>query len=283
MQYSSVKKKRPFVSCIIPSQNMAEFLSDAIESILAQNFPEAEREIIVVDDGSTDNTAEVLKRYKDKIRSIYQADLGQGESYRNAIKIARGEIIAALDADDVWKPQKLSRISEAFCRRKDVVAVSHPVLVVDKTLRPMYPAHSLIPKDSLINLNSKTESLEALSNLFSCCGCWSAKKTVIADRPFRYTYPRLTADRFYLYLALSEGGTALFLSDYLAYYRQHEKNAGSNSNYGRVEHSLNATILASLFVSPTKTPVLDQCVRHTITGACARLLSLKKEPAHTVS
>lgn len=94
-----------FVSVIIPTYNRAYCVVEAIESVLGQTFQDFE--LIVVDDGSTDATAEVLAPYVDRIRYIYQKNAGVSAARNTGIRAARGQWIAFLDSDDVWLPEKL--------------------------------------------------------------------------------------------------------------------------------------------------------------------------------
>ncbi|MGD0290250.1 MAG: glycosyltransferase family A protein [Candidatus Binataceae bacterium] len=93
------------VSTIIPVYNGSATVAQAIDSALAQDFDG--QEIIVVNDGSTDNTAEVLAGYGDRIRMIHQANAGVSSARNAGAAIARGEYLALLDADDVWLPHHL--------------------------------------------------------------------------------------------------------------------------------------------------------------------------------
>ena len=93
------------VSVIIPTFNRSNFIIEALESIFIQEyFP---LEIIIVDDGSTDDTKKVLKPYLDRIQYIYQENKGLGPARNRGIEKATGEYIAFLDSDDRWKPNKL--------------------------------------------------------------------------------------------------------------------------------------------------------------------------------
>jgi len=94
----------PKVSAIIPTYNYGRFVCQAVDSVLAQAWPNVE--VIVVDDGSTDDTAERLKPYADKIRYIYQTNRGLSAARNTGIREAAGEYVAFLDADDLWTPQK---------------------------------------------------------------------------------------------------------------------------------------------------------------------------------
>jgi glycosyltransferase involved in cell wall biosynthesis len=95
------------VSVIIPNYNYACFLVEAIESVLAQTYPI--HEIIVVDDGSTDNSIEVIKQFGDQIKLICQKNSGVSTARNNGVKYSSGDFIAFLDADDVWLPTKTEK------------------------------------------------------------------------------------------------------------------------------------------------------------------------------
>lgn len=96
----------PQISVIIPSFNRAWTLAHAIDSVLAQTV--APKEIIVVDDGSTDHTSEVLAAYGDSIRVLVQPNKGVSSARNLGIRHSTGEFVALLDSDDQWKPEKLA-------------------------------------------------------------------------------------------------------------------------------------------------------------------------------
>jgi glycosyltransferase involved in cell wall biosynthesis len=93
----------PAVSVVIPAYNAAKFISQAIESVLQQTLQPLE--IIVVDDGSTDDTAKIAKSFA--VRLVRQENLGASAARNRGIREARGEFIAFLDADDLWTKDKL--------------------------------------------------------------------------------------------------------------------------------------------------------------------------------
>lgn len=101
-------EKKPTVSVIIPTYNRADCLPRSIDSILSQDYKEYE--IIVVDDGSTDNTRQILQPYIDKelIRYIYRDNAGCAAARNTGIDAAKGDWIAFLDSDDRWLPDKLA-------------------------------------------------------------------------------------------------------------------------------------------------------------------------------
>ncbi len=102
------------VSVIIPTHNFAEYISESIDSVLAQTYRGFE--IIIVDDGSTDNTKEVVEKWgqSDKVRYFYQENKGPGAARNRGIKESKGDYIAFLDADDLWLPEKLKKQMDKF-------------------------------------------------------------------------------------------------------------------------------------------------------------------------
>jgi glycosyltransferase involved in cell wall biosynthesis len=97
----------PNVSVIIPTYNRAFIVKQSVDSVLQQTF--GDYEIIVVDDGSTDNTGDVLKPYGDKIHYDYKKNGGISSARNRGLEIAAGDYIAFLDSDDFWKPEKLEK------------------------------------------------------------------------------------------------------------------------------------------------------------------------------
>ena len=96
----------PFVSVIVVTYNRAQYLADALDSIQRQTFKDYE--IVLVDDGSTDNTKEIVERYQG-IRYIYQEHSGISKARNTAVKAAKGKWIATLDSDDLWREDKLQK------------------------------------------------------------------------------------------------------------------------------------------------------------------------------
>src|ERR1700758_2803042 len=111
--------RAPYFSVLIDTYNYGQYVEEAVSSVLAQDFPPEEREILVVDDGSTDDTAARLRRFGNAIRYLYKSNGGQASAFNYGFANAHGEFVALLDADDVWLPEKLSRLSEVFERNPD--------------------------------------------------------------------------------------------------------------------------------------------------------------------
>lgn len=131
----------PRVSVIIPNYNYGKFLHETITSVLNQTYEKIE--IIVVNNGSTDNSMEVLKTFGDSITLIDQKNLGQAVARNVGIRHASGELIALLDADDIWLPNKIESqmalISESvqlvYC---GIHFVNSKADVITKTVHPKF-------------------------------------------------------------------------------------------------------------------------------------------------
>jgi glycosyltransferase involved in cell wall biosynthesis len=119
--------KAPFFTVLIDTYNYGEYIEEAVASVLAQDFPAEQREILVVDDGSTDDTPERMRKFGETIRYLRKPNGGQASAFNFGFEHARGEVIALLDADDVWLPGKLGRIYEAFEQHPAAGMVYHRV------------------------------------------------------------------------------------------------------------------------------------------------------------
>lgn len=111
----------PLVSVIIPAYNAAAFLAETLDSVLAQTYENVET--IVVDDGSTDTTPQLLDSYRNRITVLRQANAGQAAARNNGARSAKGEFLAFLDSDDLWDSDKIARQVELLNRFPTALAV----------------------------------------------------------------------------------------------------------------------------------------------------------------
>ncbi|MBX7174811.1 MAG: glycosyltransferase family 2 protein [Pyrinomonadaceae bacterium] len=100
------------ISVLIPVYNSENYIAEAIESVLRQTYQDFE--IIVVDDGSTDNTRQVIESFGEKVQYHYQKNYGAGVARNKCIALSRGDFLAFLDADDVWSKNKLELQMQEF-------------------------------------------------------------------------------------------------------------------------------------------------------------------------
>ena len=125
---------RPFATILIDNHNYARFLPACIESALGQAHPEVE--VLVVDDGSTDGSAEVIRRYDGRIRAVFKENGGQASAFNAGVAHARGEWVALLDADDYFFPGKVPALAAAAHAHPDALMLYHPVQRVGASGKP---------------------------------------------------------------------------------------------------------------------------------------------------
>jgi len=123
----------PKVSVIIPTYNRGKYIKEAVDSVLSQAFQDFE--IIVIDDGSTDNTREVLSLYSDKIEYIYQENKGISCARNTGIRCSNGEYIAFLDSDDMWLEDKLELQVRFLDKNRDVDMVYSGIYYFDEMFK----------------------------------------------------------------------------------------------------------------------------------------------------
>jgi glycosyltransferase involved in cell wall biosynthesis len=116
---------KPFATVLIDTYNHAGFIAEAIESVQQQDSPGDRTEILVVDDGSTDGTTDVVRKFAPRVRLISKANGGQASAFNRGIPEARGEIVAFLDGDDWWAAGKLGKVLAAFGEDPHVGLVGH--------------------------------------------------------------------------------------------------------------------------------------------------------------
>ena len=119
----------PLVSVIIPTYNRADLVAQAVQSVLNQTYSNIET--IVVDDGSTDNTREVLRKYQDRISYVYQERSERSKARNEGFRHSRGNYIAFLDSDDIWLPTKIEKQVQVLNEKPDVGLVYVDVQFID--------------------------------------------------------------------------------------------------------------------------------------------------------
>lgn len=122
--------QKGLVSVVIPNYNYAGYLGGAIGTALGQTYPDVE--VVVVDDGSSDGSKEVLDAYGDRVKAIFQQNRGVAAARNNGVRASRGEFVAFLDADDLWLPDKIERQVERFTENRNLGLVHVGVTEIDQ-------------------------------------------------------------------------------------------------------------------------------------------------------
>lgn len=126
----------PRVTALLNCYNYGRYVAEAIESVLAQDFPQSEMEIVVVDDGSTDNSPQRIQEFGSRVKYLHKPNGGQASAVNFGVENSHGEIIALLDADDTWHPAKISRIVEEFHAHPDAGMLCHHLEWLNNEARP---------------------------------------------------------------------------------------------------------------------------------------------------
>jgi glycosyltransferase involved in cell wall biosynthesis len=143
----------PLVSVIVDTYNHADFIAQAIDSVLSQQFPREDMEIIVVDDGSKDDTPARVRAFGSRVQYFQKPNGGQASALNFAMGQARGSIVAFLDGDDYWLPVKLSRVAQAFSDHPDAGMVYHQLVELtaasgEQRLAGFHPLSGFLPSDA---------------------------------------------------------------------------------------------------------------------------------------
>jgi GT2 family glycosyltransferase len=120
----------PVVTILVDTYNHERFIEEALTSVMEQDFPAAEMEILVVDDGSTDRTPEMVRKFEPRVRLIRKTNGGQASAFNAGIAEARGEVVAFLDGDDWWARNKLARVAEAMSSDRAVGLIGNGIVMV---------------------------------------------------------------------------------------------------------------------------------------------------------
>lgn len=150
-------KAAPAVSVVIPTYNRAHCISGAVESVFAQTFDDFE--IIIVDDGSSDGTAGVLKKFGGRIRILHQKNLGVSAARNAGVRAARGAWIAFLDSDDRWHPEKLQRQLAALEKYSAKICFARCVTTGNEPLRDIEFVSSSLCEPEIFRVQNAMDSV----------------------------------------------------------------------------------------------------------------------------
>jgi len=214
-----VSSSEPLVSVVIPVYNGERYLADAIQSVLDQTYQNFE--VIVVDDGSTDGSAEVAKRFGEAIRYVHQANGGVCKARNTGIAAARGVYLAFLDQDDLWLPDKLATQVAYLDGHPEVDAVYCQCEVTgDGWLRAgLY--YAVPVKDDVLGIMSGT-CLLMTASMFR-------RKVLRKIGGFDEALIGAGAEDIDLTLRLTEIAQIAYLPQIMAVYRVHATNNSMNS------------------------------------------------------
>ena len=227
--------KNPLASIIIPTYNYAHYINEAIDSVLNSGFPQDEIEIIVIDDGSQDNTSEIVANYGNRVKYIFQENAGKASATKVGIDNCQGKYVFNLDADDIFLPNKIKEVVEIFESDSEIVHVAHPALCWQVDNDKKLP--ETIPKQIMANKVSGKELLIYFYRnqiLFGGGSTFAARRETLK----KFSIPK-EVDMYideYLVMCTLNQGYSYFIDFPLSIWRIHSKNysgviASNNNDY----------------------------------------------------
>jgi glycosyltransferase involved in cell wall biosynthesis len=207
------------VSVIIPTYNSARFLTAAVESVLKQTFKDFE--VIVIDDGSTDNTSEIIKQFGDSVRYIFQKNQGVSVARNTGIKNSAAKYVAFLDADDVWMPTKLEKQIAALKENPKSKVCYTEYLSVSSDLKPQDLRRLRCQNEVLSDLLLRGNVIGPPSTVFGERGIFEELGGFDSNLS-------LSAD-WDMWIRLASVTEWTFIKEPLLMYRLHSLNMGRNS------------------------------------------------------
>jgi len=218
---------KPFVSVLIDTYHHERFIEKAIVSVLEQDFPASEREIIVVDDGSSDQTPEIVRKFEPEVRLLRKTNGGQASAFNVGIPECRGEVVAFLDGDDWWVRKKLSRVIPVFAGDSNIGTVGHGTI---KVLPDGREFTEVLREGHRFSLSSVEGAL-----LFRSRKSFLGTRSTIRASILRKLLPvpetiRIEADEFVFTMAAALGEVEI-LPEALFFYRLHTGNLFSQHGF----------------------------------------------------
>lgn len=209
---------------VIPAYNQAEYLSDAIQSVLAQSY--WNYEIIVVDDGSTDDTAAIARRFGAAVRYVYQENQGLAGARNTGILHGQGEYVALLDADDLWLPSFLTQMVALAAGRPEAALYYCGVCYMDAAGRelPQPGAARIVPAGAMY--------MAILRANFLIPSAVMLRRSVVEENLFDVAFRRLQDWELWVRL-LRQGYTFAGRTEELVRYRVHGTSLSTDPSGGQ--------------------------------------------------
>jgi glycosyltransferase involved in cell wall biosynthesis len=214
----------PRVSILLPTYNRASYLPETIASALAQTFQDFE--LVIVDDGSTDNTAELVQAIDDpRIKYIRQENCGVSGALNTALRAARGEFVAMLGSDDVWLPQQLRVLVP--------ILDSGPKLgLVSARARAMNEKGELLHPILGTSLKFPGDALSSMLYSDSICAVACLIRRSFIERVGGFDEGLVANEDWDLWIRMAETSQFAYHDEILAYYRMHDASlTGKRSAY----------------------------------------------------
>ena len=260
------------VSIVTATYNMARYLPGALDSALSQSYPDVD--VVVVDDGSTDNTAEVVRPYLPHVRYFRQEQQGVAAARNRALEMAKGEYVRFLDADDALCPDSLFPQVDLLNQCPQVALVYGPAHVIDSDGKVRGLRKSRFPNGAGTIVPSARAFRRLLRGCDICASTVMARMTALQRvGPFRQE--RVPGEDWDMWLRTAAYFDHAYIPRPLAYYRVHQNSATAGNSASDVADS-HLNTLRALFARPDLPyrhleSLAYACVDRTTARVAARL------------
>lgn len=217
----------PKITIVTPSLNQGRFIDATIRSVLSQEYPNLE--YIVMDGGSTDNTLDVLHFYSNRVKWFSEKDSGQANAINKGLCLATGEILAYLNADDVYLPGTLKRIAKKFVDNPDAMWITGKCRIVDvkdQEIRKLITVY----KNSWLRLHNRLLLLitDYISQPSTFWRMEAFKSIGSLDEKLHY------AMDYEYWLRLNSKFPLVYIPEYLAAFRVHSQSKNTNAGHKNI-------------------------------------------------
>ena len=216
-------QQAPLISVLMPVYNSARYLPQAVESVLAQTF--GDFEFIVINDGSTDDSEAILRKYAasdSRIRLISRPNTGYVVALNEALQLASGEFIARMDGDDVCLPRRFERQVDFLREHSEVVLVGGRVEIIDEGGRLVLRSDVPLDNDSLQKALLEGKNLIGHPTVM-------VRRQVMNDLG-GYNVDAMPAEDLDMWLRVSEVGKVANVPEFILQYRQHAKSVSATKH-----------------------------------------------------
>jgi len=215
----------PFFSIVIPTYNRSGLLREALATVFAQQF--TDYEVLIIDDGSTDDTRAVLAEYGERVRALSQPNQGQGVARNLGIQHATGEYVVFLDSDDLWFPWTLATYRQA------ISMYGGPALVMGSHAPFEHPEELARVSQGAFRAHAFADYLASARETFVRTACVIAVRTEAVRRVGGFTDKRINSeDHDLLYRLGTERGFVLVEAPLVVGYRKHGSSSSKDLERG---------------------------------------------------
>jgi glycosyltransferase involved in cell wall biosynthesis len=256
----NMAEPKPLVSIVIGNYNYDRFVGQAIESTLNQTYDNVE--VIVVDDGSKDQSRKVISSYDNRIIPIFKENGGQPSTYNAGFAASQGEIICFLDSDDLFVPEKVEKVVQVFQSSDEIGWCFHSLQLIDKDNNPLSISTTENYKTRVCDFRSRTQSGKIPPSLPPSSGLCFRRSLLEKILPMPTPRSIKNNDYYIKFVAvgLSKG---FILSDALTLQKIHGSNAETLSD-GRQALRAKVYIYTALWIRE-RFPVLSKFANKLVT------------------